>query len=30
MFNHLIQTINQSYQALATQMERITIFFAPI
>jgi len=29
VFNPLIQNTNQSYQALATQMGRITYFFAP-
>ena len=29
MFNLLIQSTNQSYQALATQMERISDFFVP-
>jgi hypothetical protein len=30
VFNHLIQTMNQGYQALATQMGRITNFFTPL
>jgi len=30
MFNPLIQSTNQSYQALATQMERIVDFFSPV
>jgi len=29
VFNPLIQTTDQGYQALATQMERITYFFTP-
>jgi len=29
MFNSLILDTNQSYQALSTQMGRITYFFAP-
>ena len=29
MFNPLIQSTNQSYQALSTQMGRMSYFFAP-